>query len=69
MTLYVGGLDPQCEEADVKDVFYQYGTIISIRMVPKQACAFVEFSSRSEAELAANKVSLCSKYTRRCIIF
>eukprot|EP01134_Creolimax_fragrantissima_P005504 CFRG5504T1 len=55
MTLYLGNLDPSVTEQAIRDVFYQYGTIVNINMVPKQACAFLEYSARSEAERAAEK--------------
>jgi len=54
-TLYVGGLDDSVTEQDIKNSFYAYGEIRHITMVPKQGCAFVQFSRRSAAELAAEK--------------
>lgn len=55
-TLYVGGLDSGIKERDVRDQFYVFGEIRSIRMVPKQSCAFVTFVSREAAEEAASKL-------------
>ncbi len=54
-TLYVGGLDESFAEADMRDYFYQFGEIRSVSMVPKQGCAFVQFTRRSAAEAAADK--------------
>ncbi|XP_040575591.1 pre-mRNA-splicing factor RBM22 [Lepeophtheirus salmonis] len=54
-TLYVGGLDDVLDEKDISSHFYQYGEIRNITLVPKQGCAFVQFSKRSSAELAAEK--------------
>lgn len=38
-----------------RDHFYQYGEIRSINVVPKQQCAFVQFTIRSAAEAASEK--------------
>lgn len=55
-TIYLGGLPPGAKEKDVKDKFYVFGEIRSIRMVPKQCCAFVTFVTREVAEEAASKL-------------
>jgi pre-mRNA-splicing factor RBM22/SLT11 len=62
-TLYVGGLEDltmssaegPITENDIRNHFYQFGEIRSISMVAKQACAFVQFTKRSSAEVAAQK--------------
>eukprot|EP00899_Mesostigma_viride_P017081 jgi/Mesvir1/25374/Mv01417-RA.1 len=54
-TLYIGGIDERIKESDLRDVFYAYGEITAIRMVPAHACAFLTYSKRTEAELAAEK--------------
>lgn len=51
-TVYVGGLDANIKEQDLRDVFYQYGEIRNINMVTKSGCAFVNFSQRECAEKA-----------------
>lgn len=53
-TLYVGNLGTLTEQ-DLRDHFYQYGEIRSISVVPKQQCAFVQFTTRQAAEFAAEK--------------
>jgi len=55
-TLYVGGLEPGTSDKDVRDQFYVHGELRSIKMVPKQCCAFVTFVKREEAEEAAGKL-------------
>jgi len=55
-TLYIGGLEPGISEKDVRDQFYVHGELRSIRMVPKQCCAFVTFVTREGAEEAASKL-------------
>eukprot|EP01018_Ginkgo_biloba_P018433 Gb_38162 [translate_table: standard] len=56
-TLYVGGLDPRVTEDDLKDYFYAYGEIESIRLVLQRACAFITYTSREGAEKAAEQLS------------
>ncbi len=38
-----------------RDHFYQFGEIRSVTMVSRQQCAFVQFTTRSSAEAAAEK--------------
>jgi len=65
-TLYVGGLEDASRshhhsfegpvtEQDLRNHFYQFGEIRQISMAAKQACAFVQFTRRAAAELAAEK--------------
>lgn len=54
-TLYVGGLDEAVVEQDIRNAFYAFGEIRSITVVPKQGCAFVQFTKRTAAEDAAEK--------------
>lgn len=54
-TLYLGGLPAGVKEKDVRNQFYVFGEIRSIRMAPKQSCAFVTFVKREEAEEAAKQ--------------
>lgn len=56
-TLYVGGLDPRISEQDLKDNFYAFGEIESIRLVLQRACAFVTYTTREGAEKAAEELS------------
>uniref|UniRef100_A0A0C9RWG2 TSA: Wollemia nobilis Ref_Wollemi_Transcript_8826_1803 transcribed RNA sequence n=1 Tax=Wollemia nobilis TaxID=56998 RepID=A0A0C9RWG2_9CONI len=56
-TLYVGGLDQRVTEDDLKDNFYGYGEIESIRLVLQRACAFVTYTTREGAEKAAENLS------------
>lgn len=54
-TLYVGNVGEHLTEVDIRDQFYQYGEIRAVTLVQKQQCAFVQFTKRSSAELAAEK--------------
>ncbi|KAJ8940380.1 hypothetical protein NQ318_015773 [Aromia moschata] len=53
-TLYIGNLGNLTEQ-DIRDHFYQYGEIRSVSLVPKQQCAFVQYTTRAAAETAAEK--------------
>jgi len=55
-TLFIGGLDAEIKEKDLRDKFYVYGELRSIKMVPKQSCAFVTFVQRDAAEQAASQL-------------
>lgn len=52
-TLYCGNISEHLTEKDIRDNFYQFGEIRNITMVSRQQCAFVQFTKRSSAELAA----------------
>lgn len=54
-TLYVGNLGEHVTETDIRDNFYQFGEIRTITVVPRQQCAFVQYTKRVAAELAAEK--------------
>jgi pre-mRNA-splicing factor RBM22/SLT11 len=52
-TLYVGGIvDERIEEADIRDKFYGFGEVASIKLAHKAHCAFVTYTSREAAEEA-----------------
>lgn len=54
-TLYVGNLGDKVGEKELRDHFYQFGEIRSVNIVSKQQCAFVQFTTRGSAEVAAEK--------------
>ncbi|CAA7026324.1 unnamed protein product [Microthlaspi erraticum] len=56
-TLYVGGLNSRVLEQDLRDQFYAYGEIESIRILAEKACAFVTYTSREGAEKAAQELA------------
>jgi pre-mRNA-splicing factor RBM22/SLT11 len=56
-TLYVGGLDQRVTEDDLRDFFYAYGEVESIRLVAQRACAFVTYTTRDAAEKAAENLA------------
>lgn len=55
-TLWVGGIDASMSEGDLRDCFYSHGEIASVRILQKSGCAFVTYTTRSGAELAAERL-------------
>ena len=56
MTLWVGNIAGDVSAEDLRETFYAYGHILGIHIVAASRCAFVEYSSRSEAEYAAKQL-------------
>eukprot|EP00249_Psilotum_nudum_P012241 c23670_g1_i2 orf=1-1017(-) len=55
-TIFVGGLDPNVSDDDLKHVFGQFGYLVYIKIPPGKGCGFVQFSYRSCAEEALQKL-------------
>ncbi|WOL19987.1 hypothetical protein Cni_G28789 [Canna indica] len=51
-TIFVGGLDPNVSEDDLKHRFFQYGEIASVKIPVGKQCGFVQFVERKNAEEA-----------------
>ncbi|XP_047338542.1 polyadenylate-binding protein RBP47-like isoform X3 [Impatiens glandulifera] len=49
-TIFVGGLDSDVTDEDLRQSFSQYGEIVSIKIPSGIGCGFVQFSNRSNAE-------------------
>ncbi|KAJ6841175.1 polyadenylate-binding protein RBP47-like [Iris pallida] len=49
-TVFVGGLDPNVSEDELKQAFSQYGEIASVKIPIGKQCGFVQFVNRSNAE-------------------
>jgi len=56
-TLYIGGLTTEMTEDDIRDHFYGYGELKSIKLLPRNNCAFVTYLDRKSAEQAINTLS------------
>eukprot|EP00698_Gefionella_okellyi_P006376 TRINITY_DN15731_c0_g1_i1.p1 TRINITY_DN15731_c0_g1~~TRINITY_DN15731_c0_g1_i1.p1 ORF type:complete len:373 (+),score=60.73 TRINITY_DN15731_c0_g1_i1:29-1120(+) len=68
-TLYVGGVDSTLvSEADLRDFFYQFGEIKSVSMAPKAKAAFVTYTTREAAELAASSTGRITVKGQRLIV-
>ncbi|KAF1807217.1 hypothetical protein FB192DRAFT_1354561 [Mucor lusitanicus] len=56
-TLFVTGVESEITQDDLQGFFYVFGDIKSIIVAHKTKCAFINFSTRASAELAADKVA------------
>jgi RNA recognition motif-containing protein len=53
ITLWLGNVEPDMSEADIRAVIYPYGQIASFHLLRSARCAFVEYVDREAAEGAA----------------
>ncbi|CAL5031757.1 unnamed protein product [Urochloa decumbens] len=51
-TVYVGGLDPNVSEDELRKAFAKYGDLASVKIPLGKQCGFVQFVSRTDAEEA-----------------
>ncbi|CAM8887592.1 unnamed protein product [Rhodiola kirilowii] len=51
-TIFVGGLDPNVSDDDLKQHFGQFGEIVHVKIPVGKRCGFVQFTDRSSAEQA-----------------
>lgn len=56
-TIFVGGLDPNVTDEDLKQPFSQYGEIVSVKIPVSKGCGFVQFANRNNAEEALQKLN------------
>ncbi|CAM8891854.1 unnamed protein product [Rhodiola kirilowii] len=49
-TIFVGGVDAETTEEDIRQPFSQFGEITSLKIPVGKGCAFVQFAERSNAE-------------------
>ncbi|XP_034676605.1 polyadenylate-binding protein RBP47-like isoform X2 [Vitis riparia] len=45
-TIFVGGLDPNVSDEDLRQPFSQYGEIVSVKIPVGKGCGFVQFANR-----------------------
>lgn len=55
-TIFVGGLDPNATDEDLRQVFGPYGEIVYVKIPVGKGCGFVQFTNRSSAEEALQKL-------------
>eukprot|EP01103_Thecamoeba_quadrilineata_P012797 TRINITY_DN3391_c0_g1_i2.p1 TRINITY_DN3391_c0_g1~~TRINITY_DN3391_c0_g1_i2.p1 ORF type:complete len:242 (-),score=34.62 TRINITY_DN3391_c0_g1_i2:43-768(-) len=55
-TLYIGGLTSAITENDLRDIFYAYGELKTIKLVTRAMCAFITYTTRDGAEAAAENL-------------
>lgn len=56
-TIFVGGLDPNVTDDELRQPFSQYGEIFSVKIPVGKGCGFVQFANRSNAEEALQKLN------------
>ncbi|XP_019458473.1 PREDICTED: polyadenylate-binding protein RBP47C-like isoform X1 [Lupinus angustifolius] len=56
-TIFVGGLDPNVTDEDLRHSFSQYGEIVSVKIPVGKGCGFVQFANRNNAEEALQKLN------------
>ncbi|GKV04683.1 hypothetical protein SLEP1_g16806 [Rubroshorea leprosula] len=56
-TIFVGGLDPNVTDEELRQSFSQYGEIVSIKIPTGKGCGFVQFANRKNAEEALEKLN------------
>ncbi|XP_024162573.1 polyadenylate-binding protein RBP47 isoform X2 [Rosa chinensis] len=56
-TIFVGGLDSDVNEEDLRQPFSQFGEVVSVKIPVGKACGFVQFANRKDAENAMNMLN------------
>ncbi|KAL4320231.1 hypothetical protein GQ457_18G016580 [Hibiscus cannabinus] len=56
-TIFVGGLDSDITDDDLRQPFSQFGEIISVKIPPGKGCGFVQFVNRKDAEEAIQSLN------------
>ncbi|CAL5383678.1 unnamed protein product [Camellia sinensis] len=56
-TIFVGGLDPNVTDEDLRQPFSRYGEIVSVKIPVGKGCGFVQFANRNNAEEALQKLN------------
>ncbi|KAI9128329.1 hypothetical protein K1719_001322 [Acacia pycnantha] len=51
-TIFVGGLDSDISDEDLRQPFLQYGDVVSVKIPVGKGCGFVQFANRKNAEEA-----------------
>ncbi|KAI4298441.1 hypothetical protein L6164_032000 [Bauhinia variegata] len=51
-TIFVGGLDSEISDEDLRQSFLQYGEVVSVKIPVGKGCGFVQFADRKNAEEA-----------------
>ncbi|TYI99786.1 hypothetical protein E1A91_A13G041600v1 [Gossypium mustelinum] len=56
-TIFVGGLDSDVSDDDLRQPFSQFGEIVSVKIPPGKGCGFVQFVNRKNAEEAIQSLN------------
>ncbi|KAK6914289.1 RNA recognition motif domain [Dillenia turbinata] len=55
-TIFIGGLDPNITEEELRQIFFQFGEIVNVKIPANRGCGFVQFGSRASAEEAIQRM-------------
>ncbi|ESR36294.1 hypothetical protein CICLE_v10028454mg [Citrus x clementina] len=55
-TIFVGALDSDVSDEDLREPFSQFGEILSVKIPVGKGCGFVQFANRKDAEVALQKL-------------
>lgn len=55
-TIFVGALDSDVSDEDLREPFSQFGEIVSVKIPAGKGCGFVQFANRNNAEDALQKL-------------
>ncbi|KAL6223613.1 hypothetical protein ACLB2K_006996 [Fragaria x ananassa] len=55
-TIFVGNLDPNISEEELKQTFLQFGDIVYVKIPAGKGCGFVQFGTRASAEEAIQRM-------------
>ncbi|KAG2306218.1 hypothetical protein Bca52824_025966 [Brassica carinata] len=56
-TIFVGGLDPDVTEEDLREPFTQFGEVVSVKIPVGKGCGFVQFDNRKSADDAIQSLN------------
>ncbi|XP_075520959.1 polyadenylate-binding protein RBP47-like [Primulina tabacum] len=56
-TIFVGGLDTDVTDEELRQCFTPFGDILSVKIPAGKGCGFVQFANRSDAEEALERLS------------
>ncbi|KAF6165606.1 hypothetical protein GIB67_021876, partial [Kingdonia uniflora] len=55
-TLFIGGLDPNITDEELRQIFAQFGELVYVKIPSGKGCGFVQFGTRASAEEAIQRV-------------
>ncbi|KAH9322487.1 hypothetical protein KI387_017126 [Taxus chinensis] len=55
-TIFVGGLDPNVSDEELRQIFGQFGELVYVKIPQGKGCGFVQFGSRASAEEALQRM-------------
>ncbi|XP_010507446.1 PREDICTED: polyadenylate-binding protein RBP47B-like isoform X1 [Camelina sativa] len=56
-TIFVGGIDPDVTDEDLRKPFSQFGEVVSVKIPVGRGCGFVQFADRKSAEDAIESLN------------